>query len=55
MSRLAAETRNTPYEEFCIKSFDGLSLYGKYYHYEDGAPIEIMFHGYRGSAERDLC
>ena len=55
MARLATETRNTPYEEFCIKSFDGLSLYGKFYQYKEGAPIEIMFHGYRGSAERDMC
>ncbi len=55
MARLATETRNTPYQEFCIKSFDGLSLYGRYYEYEKGAPIELMFHGYRGSAERDLC
>lgn len=49
------ETRNLPCEEFSITSFDGLTLYGKYYEYEKGAPIEIMFHGYRGSAQRDLC
>ncbi len=49
------ETRSMPYEEFSITSFDGLKLFGKYYEYEKGAPIEIMFHGYRGSAQRDLC
>ena len=49
------ETRKLPCEEFSITSFDGLTLYGKYYEYEKGAPIEIMFHGYRGSAQRDLC
>jgi fermentation-respiration switch protein FrsA (DUF1100 family) len=38
-----------------ITSFDGLTLRGKYYEYKKGAPIEIMFHGYRGTAERDLC
>lgn len=38
-----------------ITSFDGLTLHGKYYECEKGAPIEILFHGYRGSAERDLC
>ena len=37
-----------------IRSRDGLTLRGKYYEYEAGAPIEIMFHGYKGSAERDL-
>ena len=46
--------RNTPHEEFHIKSHDGLNLYAKYYEYAPGAPIEIMFHGYRGTAERDL-
>lgn len=49
------ETRELPYKEFSIKSFDDLTLYGKYYEYEKGAPIELMFHGYRGTAERDLC
>ena len=37
-----------------ITSFDGLKLRGKYYEYAPGAPIELMFHGYRGTAERDL-
>ena len=48
------ETRNMPHENLEITSFDGLKLYGKFYEYEKGAPIEIMFHGYRGCAERDL-
>ncbi|MBQ3217004.1 MAG: alpha/beta hydrolase [Oscillospiraceae bacterium] len=49
------EVRMLPHEEFSIRSFDGLKLCGKYYEYAPDAPIEIMFHGYRGSAERDLC
>lgn len=49
------ETRNLPHKDICIKSFDGLKLCGKYYEYKPGAPIELMFHGYRGTAERDLC
>lgn len=49
------EVRQIPYEEFSIVSFDGLRLFAKYYEFAPGAPIEIMFHGYRGSAERDLC
>ncbi len=40
--------------EYKIKSYDGLDLYAKYYEYKKGAPIEILFHGYKGSAERDL-
>ena len=49
------ETRATPHEIFTIRSFDGLKLRGKFYEYAPGAPIELMFHGYRGNAERDLC
>ena len=49
------QTRALPYQVFSIKSFDGLTLYAKYYEQPPGAPIEIMFHGYRGNAERDLC
>lgn len=48
------ETRSLPHQEFEITSFDGLTLHGNYYEYAPGAPIELMFHGYRGSAERDL-
>lgn len=36
-------------------SYDGLTLRGKYYEYKKGAPLEIMFHGYKGNAFRDLC
>jgi len=49
------EVRQLPYEPVEIRSFDGLTLTGKYYEYAPGAPIELMFHGYRGNAERDLC
>ena len=41
-------------ESFEITSFDGLKLHAKFYEFAPGAPIELMFHGYRGSAERDL-
>lgn len=48
------EVRSMPHEEMNIASFDGLNLHGKYYEYAPGAPVELMFHGYRGTAERDL-
>lgn len=54
MIRWIKEVRAMPHEKFEITSFDGLKLRAKYYEYEKGAPIEIMFHGYRGSAESDL-
>lgn len=51
----ARQTREIPSEEFEITSADGLRLRGRYYEYAPGAPIELMFHGYRGTAERDLA
>ena len=48
------ETRKLPYYSVEITSFDGLKLRGKFYEFAPGAPVEIMFHGYRGNAERDL-
>ena len=53
--RLIARIQALPYEEVSILSDDGLKLYGKYYHHTDGAPLEIMCHGYHGKAERDFC
>lgn len=54
MQQMREDGRKIPYEDFYIKSFDGLTLHAKYYEYKKGATTEIMFHGYRGSAERDL-
>ena len=39
---------------YTITSFDGLTLCADYYEYQKGAPVELMFHGYRGSVRRDL-
>ena len=49
------EVSGFPHEAFSIRSFDGLTLKGKYYERYPGAPIELMLHGYRGNAMRDLC
>lgn len=54
MEKWATMTRAMPHEDVEIKSFDGLTLRGKFYEYAPGAPIELMIHGYRGSAERDM-
>lgn len=48
------QNRARPYEELTITSFDGLTLRGRYYEYAPGAPLELLFHGYKGNAERDL-
>lgn len=52
---LIRKLRALPHEEVQILSDDGLKLYGKYYHQTEGAPLEMMFHGYHGVAERDFC
>ena len=49
------EVRLLPHRDFQVRSHDGLKLCGKFYECAPGAPIELMFHGYRGNAERDLC
>ena len=46
--------RALPHEDVSIKSFDGLTLRGRYFEYAKNAPIEIIFHGYRGDSESDL-
>lgn len=48
------DVRALPHEDVYITSFDGLRLHGKFYEFAPGAPIELMLHGYRGNAERDL-
>lgn len=54
MEAWVREVRALPHEDVEITSFDGLKLRGKFYEYAPGAPMELMFHGYRGCAERDL-
>ena len=54
MERWIREARALPQERVQITSFDGLTLRGIYDEYAPGAPIELMFHGYRGNRERDL-
>ena len=48
------DLRTRPHENVSITSFDGLTLRGKYYEYAPDAPVELLFHGYQGNAERDL-
>ena len=50
----AKKSREMPHEDMEITSFDGLKLKGRYLENRKGAPIEIIFHGYRGYGERDL-
>ncbi len=53
--RLISDILDTPYETVKITSYDGLELFAKYYHFKDGAPLDILFHGYRSFSCRDCC
>lgn len=43
-----------PYEDVEITASDGKHLAGRYYHRRDGAPLDIMFHGYMSGALHDF-
>ncbi len=47
--------KNRPCEIVTIRSHDGLTLSGRYYHTADGAPLAIGCHGYRSSAFTDFA
>ena len=51
--RIAHVMERYPYESITIQSHDGLKLHGRYYHLKDGAPVEILCHGYRSHPYRD--
>ena len=55
MAQWMDEVAEMPHEAFTVTAADGLILRGKYYEFTPDSPVEILFHGYRGLAERDLC
>lgn len=55
INKYIEDFKKIPYEKATILSHDGIKLAGRYYHYKDGAPVSIIFHGYRGNVARDGC
>lgn len=55
LERITGIMERYPYEAVTIESFDGLTLKGRYYHLADGAPLEILMHGYRSHPYRDCA
>ena len=55
MKQLVEEQKTIPFEEIYIEGYDHKKLFGRYYHVKDGAPIQIQFHGYRGTGIKDFC
>lgn len=54
LKAMADELRTLPFEEVKIKSFDGLTLVGRYYRAKQGAPVHILCHGYNSSPVHDF-
>lgn len=55
MTELVESAVRVPAEEVRIRSRDGLTLFARYYENEKGAPLEIMFHGWKGGSLRDMA
>lgn len=55
MLSLIHQMDDIPYESVSVSARDGTILSARYYHVRDGAPLQIQFHGYRGTALRDFC
>jgi len=53
--RCTAIMEKTPFRWIQIRSFDNTTLRGRYYHNRDGAPLMLLFHGYRSCALRDCA
>lgn len=51
---LIYEVDQLSYELVSITARDGLHLVGRYYHFKDGAPVQILFHGYRSNGRREF-
>lgn len=49
------QLQDRPCEFVTVRSHDGLTLSGRYYHVKDGAPLAIGFHGYRSCWLTDFC
>lgn len=48
------EANELPFDIVSTTSGDGTLLVARYYHFYDGAPVQILFHGYRGNGVREF-
>ena len=55
LQQWAAQVDAMEYTPMEVHTPDGLTLRGKLYLLSPDAPVEILFHGYRGFSERDMC
>ena len=54
IARMTTHARSLPCESVWTTADDGVRLHGQYYETAPGAPVQILFHGYRGAGERDF-
>jgi len=54
MRQIFQKLKACPFERVTIRSEDGLKLSGRYYHVQNGAPLDIGFHGYRSHPIADF-
>ena len=55
MKQLVKDQEIIPCEDIYIKTKDNKKLYGRYYHVQENGPLQIQFHGYKGTGIRDFC
>lgn len=55
IARLLKTIIDRPCELVSVTSYDGLTLWGRYYHVSNDAPLDIAFHGYRSAGLTDFC
>lgn len=55
MRGLIKAVDEVPFENVYLIASDGVRLVGRYYHFADGAPLQLQFHGYRGNGIREFC
>jgi len=54
MRAMVQSTMDIPYEDAWTTSFDGLKLHARVYPTKEGAPVQILCHGYHGNPIRDF-
>ena len=55
LNALISKVDERPCEDVYTESYDKLLLHARYYHVKDGAPVQILMHGYKGNPSRDMC
>ena len=54
IAKCMKEMMERPFDAVSITGFDGPKLYGRYYHVQENAPVQIMFHGYKSTPFVDM-